>query len=251
MPEFGEGQVHGTLHCSQSPWLVQTPEITEDVSMRRIYLALAALLSMSLTAAMAAPTSVATGWQANGARATLLIGNQAYAGSAVWRIESVSAGQGQPLSNAVRAEIDIPEAKVTVSMIIRKIVEPHFPASHTMEFHFTGQAGNLLGPIKQIYVPELRQDDEESETLAGVPVTVTDYYFMVGLSRGAPEQNNLRLMARRNWFDVSILLKSGEVAKISIEKGLKGQKILEDAIASWRDLSVEPPLAASPDNPPR
>ena len=159
-----------------------------------------------------------------------------FSGSVVWRIESVSAGQGQPLSNAVRAEIDIPEAKVTVSMVIKKNLEPQFPASHTIEFHFTEEPGNSLGPVKQINVPELRQDDSAptGDPLVGVPVSITDDYFLVGLSRGGAEQTNLALMTQRNWFDVSILLTSGKVAKVAFEKGPTGQKILDDAIASWR-----------------
>ena len=159
-----------------------------------------------------------------------------FPGSVVWRIDSVSAGQGQPLSNAVRADIDVPEAKLSVSMVIKKNFEPQFPASHTIEFHFTEQPGNSLGAVKQINVPELRRDDASptGDPLTGVSVTITDDYFLVGLSRGDAEANNIQLMMQRNWFDVSLQLASGKIAKVAFEKGPTGEKILADAIASWR-----------------
>ena len=159
-----------------------------------------------------------------------------YAGSVVWRMESISAGQGQPLSNAVRADIEIPDAKVAMSMVLKRNVEPQFPASHTIEFHFVEQPGNALGPVKQINVPELRRDDSapSGDALAGVPVSITDDYFLVGLSRGGAEASNLQLLTQRNWIDISIMLNSGKIAKVAFEKGTPGQKIIEDALASWR-----------------
>ena len=159
-----------------------------------------------------------------------------YAGSVVWRTESVNPGQGQPLSTAVRADVDVPEAKMTMSMVIKKNLEPQFPASHTMEFHFTELPGNTLGPVKQINVPEVRKDDAapSGAPLTGVPVSITDDYFLVGLSRGGAEASNLQMMAERNWLDVSILLNSGKVAKVTFEKGVSGQRILEDALKSWQ-----------------
>ncbi len=159
-----------------------------------------------------------------------------YVGTVVWRTESVSPGQDQPLSTAVRADVDIPDADLTMSMVLKKNTEPQFPASHTMEFHFTRQAGNTLGPIKQINVPEMRKDDSTptGDPLAGVPVAITQDYFLVGLSHGAAEPGNLALLEQRNWVDVSLLFASGKVAKITFEKGSTGQRIFDDAIKSWQ-----------------
>ena len=159
-----------------------------------------------------------------------------YVGSVVWRNESVSSGQNQPLSTTVRADIDIPDAKLTLSMVIKKNLEPQFPASHTLEFHFTEQPGNTLGPVKQINVPEMRQDDAAptGDPLVGVPVSITDDYFLVGLSRGAAEGHNVEMMKDRNWVDLSILLNSGKVAKVTFEKGTAGQRVLDDALKSWQ-----------------
>ena len=171
-----------------------------------------------------------------------------YQGSVVWKSNSVSAGQGQPLSNAVSADIDIPDAKVTLSMVLKKNFERQFPASHTIEFHFAERPGNTLGPVKQINVPEMRRDDAAAsgDPLIGVPVSITDDYFLVGLSRGEAEQTNDALLSQRNWVDLSILLSSGKIAKITFEKGPTGQKIIDDFFGKSTSAGlIDPPTRPS------
>lgn len=159
-----------------------------------------------------------------------------YVGTVVWTSDSVSPGQGQPLSTAVRADIDVPEAKLKMSMVLKKNPEPQLPASHTMEFGFVPQPGGTLGGVKQINVPEMRKDDDPTgEPLQGLPVRITDNLFLVGLSRGtAAEKSNLLLISERNWFDVSVLLVSGKIGKVTFEKGIAGQRTLEAAMKSWQ-----------------
>lgn len=158
-----------------------------------------------------------------------------YPGTVVWHVDSVSPGQGQPLEAAVKADIDIPDAKLKVTMLLQKNPEPQLPASHTIEFHFLPQPGNTLGNVKQINVPEMRKDDDAQtgDSLTGVPVAITENYFLVGLSRGAAESQNLRMITERNWFDLSILFSPNKLGKITFEKGASGQHVLEDATKSW------------------
>ncbi len=159
-----------------------------------------------------------------------------YVGTVVWHLDSVSPGGGQPLASAVKADVDIPEAKLKVTMLMQRNPEPQLPASHTIEFHFLPQAGNVLGPVKQINVPEMRRDDDAptGDPLAGVPVAITDNYFLVGLTRGAAETQNVRLMAERNWFDMSLLFTSGKLGKLTFEKGAGGQRVVDDALKAWK-----------------
>ncbi len=158
-----------------------------------------------------------------------------YPGTVVWHLDSVSPGQGQPLEAAVKADIDIPDAKLKITMLMQKNPEPQLPASHTVEFHFLPQTGNTLGNVKQINVPEMRKDDDAQtgDSLTGVPVAITENYFLVGLSRGAAESQNLRLLTERNWFDLSVLFAPNKLGKITFEKGGSGQHVLEDALKSW------------------
>ncbi len=158
-----------------------------------------------------------------------------YVGTVVWTTESVSPGQGQPLATSVRAEVEVPDAGLKLSMLIQKNFEAQFPASHTIELRFAPQPGNTLGSIKQINVPQLRKDDAPTgDSLAGLPVTITDNYFLVGLSRGDVVARNLDLLQSRNWIDVPLLFASGKVAKITFEKGPMGERLINNAIQSWQ-----------------
>ncbi|MGH7185518.1 MAG: hypothetical protein ACREIB_04475, partial [Pseudomonadota bacterium] len=56
-----------------------------------------------------------------------------FLGTVVWRVDNVSNGPDEPLSMAVRAEIDIPEEKLQVAMTIQKNFDGTLPASHTMK----------------------------------------------------------------------------------------------------------------------
>ena len=50
-----------------------------------------------------------------------------YSGTVVWHLDSVSPGQGLPLALAVKADIDIPDAQLKVTMVMQKNPEPQLP----------------------------------------------------------------------------------------------------------------------------
>jgi hypothetical protein len=158
-----------------------------------------------------------------------------YVGTVVWRIDNVSPGQNQPIAESVRAEIDIPDASMRLTMLFQKNFEPQFPASHTLDLRFSPAQGGPLGSVKQINVPQMRKDDSPAgDALVGLPVTITENYFLVGLSRGDATAHNLDLIETRNWFDIPLLMSSGKVAKITFEKGTTGQKVIDSVIQSWQ-----------------
>ena len=81
----------------------------------------------------------------------------------------------------------------------------------------------------------MRKDDAPSgDSLVGLPVTITENYFLVGLSRGDAMAHNLDLIKTRNWFDIPLLMNSGKLAKITFEKGVTGTKIVDAVIQSWQ-----------------
>lgn len=158
-----------------------------------------------------------------------------FVGTVVWTTDNANPGQNQPLARTVHADVDIPDAGLKLAMVFQKNDEVQFPASHTLEMRFTLGPGNTLGVIKQISVPQMRKDDSPAgDALVGLPVTITDNYFLVGLSRGDATQRNLDLIKTRNWFDVPILLASTKVGKITFEKGRPGERAIEDVLQSWR-----------------
>ncbi len=158
-----------------------------------------------------------------------------YLGSVVWRVDNVSNGPGEPLTTAVRADIEIPEEKLQAVMTFQKNFDATLPASHTMKINFILAPGGPLADVQEINVPQMRNDYKETgDALSGVPVPVTQNAFLVGLSRGAAEATNLDLLRSREWIDVPIVLSNGRIAKLTFEKGPAGQRALEDALASWQ-----------------
>ena len=182
-----------------------------------------------------APTS-------SGGRAALLVeasGEPAkvktYLGTVVWKVDNVSNGPGDPLSMSVRAEIDIPEEKLEADVTLQKNFDSGLPASHTIKIQFVEGAGSPLGAIQQISVPQMRREDTATgDALSGIPVAITDNSFLVGLTRGSAEANNLDLLTSRQWIDVPMLLSNGKIAKLTFEKGSGGNRAIADALAAWK-----------------
>jgi hypothetical protein len=158
-----------------------------------------------------------------------------YFGTVIWRLDNVSNGPGEPLGTAVHANVDIPEDKLQVSMTMQKNVDASLPASHTMTIVFLVQPSTPTGAIKLIGLPQMRKEDSSNgEALAGLPVPIMENSFLIGLAKGAPEINNLDLLKTRQWIDIPIGLANGHRAKLTFEKGVAGQRAVDDAIASWQ-----------------
>jgi hypothetical protein len=117
---------------------------------------------------------------------------------------------------------------------LQKNFDSSLPASHTMKIQFVEPADSPLGGIEQISVPQMRREEiATGDALKGVPVSVTDNSFLVGLTRGPSEAANLDLLKSREWIDVPMLLSNGKIAKLTFEKGPAGDRAIEDALASW------------------
>ena len=159
-----------------------------------------------------------------------------YVGNVVWRLDNVSRGPGQALAVGVRAEIDLPEAKLKAVMLIQKNTDETLPASHTIELRFMPAEGSPVPSIFQIQTPQLRREDTPlGDALLGVPAPILRNYFLVGLSRGdAAMERNVELMRTRGWFDVPMLLTDQRVAKITFEKGSAGERIINEAFDAWK-----------------
>jgi hypothetical protein len=70
--------------------------------------------------------------------------------------------------------------------------------------------------------------------LAGQVVTVTDGFFLLGLSNIGDElTRNLQLLKERSWFDVPLIYNNRRRAIIAIEKGSPGERAFNDAFAVW------------------
>ena len=158
-----------------------------------------------------------------------------FLGTTVWKLNNVSGGPNDPVGLAVEADVDLPDDKMKAVVTFEKNTDASLPASHTIKVRFIVQPGSPTGDIKQISVPQLRREDSPTgEGLAGVTVSVIPNSFLVGLSPGAAEANNLELMRSLQWIDIPMLLASGRIAKLTFEKSDSGQRDLNEAVAAWQ-----------------
>ncbi len=158
-----------------------------------------------------------------------------YVGSAVWRTDMVSPGAGQPAEMAVRADIEIPDQKMTMRWSLRRNDDKALPASHTVEIMFTLPPDFPHGGISSIPGVLMKQaESTRGVPLAGLAVKVTTNFFLIGLSSvDAEMQRNIQMLKERSWFDIPIVYNDGKRAIIAIEKGTPGDRTFADAFAAW------------------
>ena len=159
-----------------------------------------------------------------------------YVGSVIWRTESVKVPAGQPPDIGVRADIDIPERKIKMSLSIRRNTDASLPASHTAELTFVlpPDFGTTIANVPGVLMKSNEQ--ARGTPLAGLAVKVTDGFFLVGLSNVESDKvRNLQLLKERSWFDVPLVYTNQRRAIIAIEKGAPGERAFNDAFTLWGD----------------
>jgi hypothetical protein len=158
-----------------------------------------------------------------------------FVGSAVWRTERVAPGPGQKPDVVVRAEIEIPEQKVSVRLSLRRNDDKQLPASHTVEVVFTLPPDFSHGGISNIPGILMKQGETtRGVPLNGVAVKVTANFFLIGLSSvDVDMQRNVQLLKERSWFDIPVVYGDGKRAIIAIEKGTPGERAFTEAFATW------------------
>jgi hypothetical protein len=156
-------------------------------------------------------------------------------GSAVWRIDTISGGQGQPLETVIRVDLDIPEARLKAEMTMRRNRDRAFPASHTIELRFTAQPGNEIGPLAQLNVVEARQvENQPGFPMVGQGITVMENVFLIALAAADQlAERNLEMLRQRPWIYMEAQLVSGRRIAMVFEKGVSGQQVFEDALRTW------------------
>ena len=158
-----------------------------------------------------------------------------YIGSAIWRTETVSPGPGLAPELAVKADIEIPERRITMAFSMVRNTDPKLPASHTIDIRFNlppGFSGVGIANVPGILMKEAEQT--RGVPLAGIAVKVTDNVFLIGLSSVESDvQRNTQLLKERPWFDIPIVYANGSRAILAMEKGTPGERAFNDAFTVW------------------
>ena len=154
----------------------------------------------------------------------------------IWRTETISPGPGQPPELAVKADVEIPERRMTMTFSIRRNTDKTLPASHTIEIMFNLPADFAPGGINNVPGILMKQAEQTRGTpLAGLAVKVTTNFFLIGLSAvDADLQRNLQLLKERAWFDIPVVYNNNRRAILALEKGTPGERAFEEAFAAWK-----------------
>lgn len=160
---------------------------------------------------------------------------QTFVGTAVWRTETLSPGPGQPPDVGIRADIDVPDRRLSAVMTIRRNPDPNLPASHTIEIQFNTPNDPFGGVANMPGVRLKTSETAQGAPLAALVVRVTPGFFLVGLSAiDSDREQNVQFLRERSWFDIPFVYNNGRRAVLAFEKGTPGERAINEALASWR-----------------
>jgi hypothetical protein len=159
-----------------------------------------------------------------------------FVGTVVWRTEMKPAAPGRPPELAVRADIEVPERKLSVAWSLRRNTDQSLPASHTIEIMFNVPSDSPAGGVQNVPGVLMKQAEQtRGVPLAGLAVKVTPGFFLIGLSAlEADMQRNLQLLKERAWFDIPVVYNNNRRAILAMEKGTPGEKAFAEAFAAWK-----------------
>jgi hypothetical protein len=157
-------------------------------------------------------------------------------GSIVWSLVQESPGGDAPPEPAIRAEATIPGKNVQLRMTIRRNADETLPASHIIELIFLTPDGFEGGGIDNILRVAMKSSEQDAGSpLIGIPAKIADGFFLVALNdTKADEQANLTLLRNQDWIDIPIIYKSGRRALFTMEKGIPGEKVFDEALKAWQ-----------------
>jgi len=157
-------------------------------------------------------------------------------GDVVWSVVNESPTEGQPPEPAIRAEAEIPDENLKMTMTIRRNADPTLPASHVIELLFTTPENFAGGKVANVQRLALKPSEQaRGEPLIGVAGKISDGFFIIALNNlEQAMQNNLALLQNEQWIDIPIAYASGRRALMSIEKGVPGDRVFKEAIEAWK-----------------
>ncbi len=156
-------------------------------------------------------------------------------GSVVWSLVQESPGGDLPPEPAIRAEAAIPGKDLKLRMTIKRNADKSLPASHIIEMIFLTPDGFAGGGIENILRVAMKGSEQEAgNPLIGIPAKIADGFFLVALNDTKAEIDaNMTLLRRQSWIDVPIVYKSGRRALFTMEKGIPGDKVFDEALKAW------------------
>lgn len=156
-------------------------------------------------------------------------------GQVVWSLTQESPGGGLPEEPAIRAEAAIPGKNIQFRMTIRRNADESLPASHIIEMIFLTPDDFGGGKIDNVLRVTFKDSEQAAgKPLLGIPAKISDGFFLLALSDSKAEtEANITMMRRLDWLDIPIVYETGRRALITMEKGIPGAKVFDEALKAW------------------
>jgi hypothetical protein len=158
----------------------------------------------------------------------------AYLGIVAWRLESLTDSAGQPLTMNVMADIDIPDAKISSTIVLHNSVAPS-GSEHAIDARILQTPDSRVAIRKIGYLLSRNDETKSGLSIASVRTGYDGLRFHFDLPSGdAERRQNQELLKKATWFDLPLLLDGDVLAKITFEKGIPGDKAISLAYAAWQ-----------------
>ncbi|SKA14271.1 hypothetical protein [Consotaella salsifontis] len=153
----------------------------------------------------------------------------------VWSLVNEPPADGEPAEPAIRAVADVSEINLKMTMTIRRNTDVTLPASHVIELNFDVPPDFPGGQIANIQRLALKPSEQSrGEPLVGVAGKISDGFFIIALNDlDQAVKTNLQLLKNQEWIDIPISYSNGRRALLSIEKGVPGDRVFEQAFDAW------------------
>lgn len=160
-------------------------------------------------------------------------GFETFRGKVAWRIDTQAGSEGGAPEKVIRGLVEIPERNLKMLMTIRHNSDVALQASHTIELLFDVPKDFVHGAVESIGVVRMKPSEQAAGLpLASAGVRITTGYFLIGLSAPADETNKV-LLRDRPWLDVGIVYRNGRRAGLTLEKGIAGENVFNEAFKAW------------------
>lgn len=156
-------------------------------------------------------------------------------GTTVWSLVEESPGANLPPEPAIRAETSIPGKDIRLRLTIKRNADESLPASHIIEMIFLTPDNFPGGGVDNILRIAMKGSEQEAgNPLIGIPAKIADGFFLVALNDSQAEtEANLTLLRRQSWIDIPVVYKSGRRALFTMEKGVPGDQVFDEALKAW------------------
>jgi hypothetical protein len=156
------------------------------------------------------------------------------AGNAVWRMRTEPLNGQREGGAVLQFDLKIPDRHLTLAMSMRREV-PGSAMSHMVELRFLREDQQPDGDIDNIApIVMTTVEQKEPAVLVGQVVKVTPGVFLFGLSGEAKDrEQNERYLKEMTWLDIPIVYRNGFTGVLGIEKGVTGERAVNDAFGQW------------------